>query len=485
MAPNDFLALLPLLILSIAAVLVMMLIVANQSHRVIQMASLFLFLTSFLSLFLIPVTLPYAIAPLLLIDSFGVYMMALIVFSALVVNIISYVYFEGKEEGPKEYYVLLFLCTLGACILAVSQHFVSLFLGLEILTIGLYALIAYLRSRQRAIEAGIKYLILAAFSSAFLLFGMALIYVQTGSMSFSLIAHSLALETDLPALFLLGIGMMMVGIGFKLAIVPFHMWAADVYQGAPLPVTAFIATASKGGVLAVTFRFLTSIDGLRFHVLSASLVVLAMVSILLGNILALQQKNLKRLLAYSSIAHFGYLLVAFVPNSPLSLPAMSFYLSAYLISTLAAFGIMAVRSDGTEEAEELASYTSLFWQSPLQASILGLAMLSLAGIPLTVGFTGKFYLLAAAIQNNYWALALVLVLGSILGIYYYLRVINSLLKGGTTTGALPKTAFPYFLVLSLVMLSLLALFILGLGVFPESLIGYLKDLQMGGTTSVY
>ncbi|MDB5009960.1 MAG: NADH-quinone oxidoreductase subunit, partial [Mucilaginibacter sp.] len=247
MSSNDFFALTPLLLLAGSSVLIMLLIAIKLSHRVIQLSSLFLFAVAFSSLFFIQKLLPYHIEPLLIMDGFSVFIMGLIIFSSLVVNILSYIYFEEKEDSPKEYYVLLFLCTLGACVLAVSKHFISLFLGLEILTVGLYALIAYLRERHHNIEAGIKYLVLAAFSSAFLLFGMALIYLQTGSMEFSMIARSLTSLQSLSPLFLTGLGMMLVGVGFKLAVVPFHMWTADVYQGAPAPVTAFIATASKGG----------------------------------------------------------------------------------------------------------------------------------------------------------------------------------------------------------------------------------------------
>ena len=177
MSENDFFALAPLLLLSGSAVLIMLLIVAKLSHRIIQISSLFLFFISFISLFYIQKILPYNVGTLLVVDGFGVFVVGLVIFSGLVVNILSYIYFEEKEEGPREYYVLLFLCTLGASVLALSKHFVSLFLGLEILTVGLYALIAYLRGRNHSIEAGIKYLVLAAFSSAFLLFGMALIYL--------------------------------------------------------------------------------------------------------------------------------------------------------------------------------------------------------------------------------------------------------------------------------------------------------------------
>ena len=183
----------------------------------------------------------------------------LIIFSVLVVGLFSFIYFEEREENPKEYYILIFLSTLGAAILTISRHFISFFIGLELLSVSLYALIAYLRNRNNAVEAGIKYLVLAAFTSAFLLFGMALIYMDTGSMEFTAIAERLNAPDHSPVLFITGIGMMVVAIGFKLALVPFHLWAADVYQGAPAPVTTFIATVSKIGVFAVLVRFAQAI----------------------------------------------------------------------------------------------------------------------------------------------------------------------------------------------------------------------------------
>ena len=466
MSAQDFFMLSPLLILAGSPVLILLLIALRLNHRSIQLTSLFLFTLAFVYLVIIQKTLPYTIAPLIIIDGFSVFIMGLIIFASIVVNILSYVYFEEKEESPKEYYVLLFVCSLGACVLAVSQHFVSLFLGLEILTIGLYALIAYLRTRHLSIEAGIKYLILAAFSSAFLLFGMALIYLQTGSMEFSAIAKSFASAQTLPPLFLTGLGMMLVGLGFKLAVVPFHTWTADVYQGAPAPVTAFIATASKGAVFAVLLRFFLVFNGFRFNILVVILIFIAIASMLIGNLLALQQKNVKRILAYSSIAHLGYLLVAFIPGSQLSIEAVSFYLLAYFITTLTAFGIITLLSDKESDAEDIDSYTALFWRHPVLACIFTAALLSLAGIPLTAGFIGKFYILAAGLQGGYWIAALVLVISSVIGLYYYLRIITTMFSGYKDISISAKKAYPVFYLLSSITLSILTLLIVWFGIYP-------------------
>lgn len=478
MSGNDFFALTPLLLLAGSSVLIMLLIAVKFSHRIIQLSSLLLFTITFSSLFYIQKLLPHYIEPLLVIDGFSVFIMGLIIFSSLVVNILSYIYFEEKEESPKEYYVLLFLCTLGACVLTVSKHFISLFLGLEILTVGLYALIAYLRVRHNNIEAGVKYLVLAAFSSAFLLFGMALIYLQTGSMEFTIIARNLTSLQSSSPLFLTGLGMMLVGVGFKLAVVPFHMWTADVYQGAPAPVTAFIATASKGGVFAVLFRFFIMIDGFRFKVVMLILICIAIASMIIGNLLALQQKNVKRILAYSSIAHLGYLLVAFIPGSMMSIKAVTFYLMAYFITTLTAFGIVTVLSNKETDAEDIESYYALFWQHPVLACIFSAALLSLAGIPLTVGFVGKFYILATGLQAGFWVAALILVLSSVIGLYYYLRIITTMFAGQKSIVSKEKKMNPIFYMVSIIALSVLTLLIIWFGVYPSGVMSFIKYFRL-------
>lgn len=475
MSVHDFFMLSPLIILACSPVMILLFITLNLSHRFIQQVSILLFLLAFISLFFIQKDIPQIIAPLIIIDGFSVFIMGLIIFASIVVTILSYIYFEEKEESPREYYVILFICTLGACVLAVSQHFVSLFLGLETLTIGLYTLIAYLRKRNNNIEAGIKYLILAAFSSAFLLFGMALIYLQTGSMEFPVIAKIFASVQVLPPLFITGIGMILVGLGFKLAVVPFHMWTADVYQGAPAPVTAFIATASKGAVLAVLLRFFTVFNGFNFNILIVVFVIIAIASMLIGNLLALQQKNVKRILAYSSISHLGYLMVAFIPGSHLSIEAVCFYLLAYFITTLTVFGIIIILSGKDSDAEDIDSYTGLFWRQPILACIFTASLLSLAGIPLTAGFIGKFYILAAGLQGGYWIVAIVLVVSSVIGLYYYLRIITAMFSGYESLQKREKNVYPFFYLFSSLTLSILTLLIVWFGIYPTIMIRLIEQ----------
>jgi NADH-quinone oxidoreductase subunit N len=479
MSNHDFFMLSPLLILAGASVLVMLIIAFRASHQLTQQVSLISFIAAFVSVFYIKkdATAVYTIDPLLTIDSLAIFIIGLIIFSSIVVNILSYIYFEEKEENPREYYILLFLATLGACVLAVSSHFVSLFLGLEILTVSLYALISYLRGRHLPIEAGVKYLILAAFSSAFLLFGMAMIYMQTGSMSFVGIGASVATFPAMSPLFATGLGLILIGVGFKLAVVPFHMWTADVYQGAPAPVTAFIATVSKGGMFAVFLRFFTSITAFQFTSLILTLICIAIASMFIGNLLALKQNNVKRILAYSSIAHLGYLLVAFIPGSLMTPGSVSIYLLAYSITTLTAFGVVTLLSTKDSDAEDIESYRGLFWQRPLLACIFTAALLSLAGIPLTVGFFGKFYILAAALRSGYWILSIILVISSVIGLFYYLRIITTMFSGEKVFVASEPRPFPVFYLASSITLSVLMILIVLLGSYPALLMDILGSLQ--------
>ncbi len=474
----QFYALLPFMVLAAASIVVILLIAFKQSHTVIQVTGFVMMCSVILAMWYVRDTLPVVVAPLFVVDGFGALFTGLIVFAVLIVGLLSFIYFEEREENPKEYYILLFLSTLGAAVLTISRHFISLFIGLELLSVSLYALIAYLRNRNHAVEAGIKYLVLAALSSAFLLFGMALIYMETGSMEFGVIAQHLS--TAVTPLFITGIGLMVVAIGFKLALVPFHLWAADVYQGAPAPVTAFIASVSKIGVFAVLLRFAQDVQLQTYSLAFLIFAVVAVVSMIVGNLLALQQQNIKRLLAYSSIAHFGYLLVAFLPGNEGGIEASVFYLLAYSITILAAFGIVTLLSTRQRDAEQLDFYRGLFWRNPVMATVLIVAMLSLAGIPLTAGFIGKFMVLTSGVQQQLWVPVIVLVLTSVIGIYYYLRVITVLFAEAPAAGPRERILHPFFYTTTYTTLVVLVLMLFWLGLFPGMVIHQIKSfLQIG------
>lgn len=474
MTKADFLNVMPLFILTSASILILFSIAVKRYHKVIYVITSVSLLADLFYVLLVSAKHTAYIEPLFIFDGFGTFNVALILAIAFAVTMLSYAYFEQREERKEEYYILLILATLGSVVLVISKHFVSVFLGLEILSVSLYSMIAYLRKRQRSDEAGIKYLILAAFSSAFLLFGMALVYTVVGSMEFGAIARFLSGQQALPFMLLVGIAMMIVGIGFKLGVVPFHMWTADVYEGAPAPVTAFIATVSKGGMVVLLVRFFTQVNGHHDSIITI-FTVLAIASMFTGNFLALQQTNVKRILAYSSISHIGYLLVAFLAGGELGIEAVSFYLVAYFITTTSAFGIVSGLSDKDRDAELIDDYRGLFWKRPWTAAVFTTMLLSLAGIPLTAGFVGKFYILAAGVSTHKWLLVAMLVLNSAIGLYYYIKLIAAMFERQTDVpGQETKELHPYFYAVSGITMTALTLTLLWMGIYPHGMISLIR-----------
>jgi NADH-quinone oxidoreductase subunit N len=473
---NDLYYLLPLLVLVGAAILTMLTVAVRRNHKVIFGITIVAHLAALVALLEIRDS-SYTLSPFFIIDGWSVFNLGLILLTSLFVTLVSYAYFEQREERREEYYILLLLATLGSAVLVISQHFMALFLGLEVLSVALYALIAYLRTREHSDEAGIKYLILAAMSSAFLLFGMALVYASTGTMTFLGIADYLGPARELSPLLLSGFGLMVVGMGFKLGVVPFHMWAPDVYEGAPAPVTAFIATVSKGGMVALLIRFFTQVQGYRYEQLVLVFTIIAIASMVAGNLLALRQKNIKRLLAYSSIAHLGYILVAFLAGSRLGVEAVSFYLVAYFITSLGAFGVVALLSDTERDADRLKDYRGLLWRRPATAAVFTAMLLSLAGIPLTAGFVGKFYIIASGVNTQLWLLVFMLVGNSVIGLFYYIRVIAVMFAQPETGHQNPrKVLHPALSFASGATMAVLALLLVWIGVYPTTLVHLIRGL---------
>lgn len=431
---------------------------------------------------------PRSVTALLIVDRYGLFYTGLILLATLFIASLSYSYFEQQSDHGQEveeFYVLLALASLGASVLVVAAHFVSLFLGLELMGVSLYGLIGYMRDRARPIEAAIKYLVLSAAASAFLLFGMALIYFDTGTMEFARIAEALRRTDGDVSLFVIGTVLLLTAMGFKLAVVPFHMWTPDVYEEAPAPVSAFVATVSKGAVFAVLLRYFMQTDGLHYPALWLVLSLMAALSMLVGNLLALFQQNIKRLLAYSSIAQLGYLLVAFLATGPIAVEAVSFYLVAYFITTLGAFGVVSVlttepvHKGESRDADRIEDYQGLFWRRPWLSSSFTLTLLSLAGIPLTVGFLGKFYAIAAGVQSSLWFLIILLVANSVVGLFYYLRIVVAMtmrtarLSFSQSSTGLPAGGWP-----AVFSVTVLTLLVIGLGLFPDTLIRLIQAMPL-------
>ena len=345
MNATDLFALLPLLLLAGTSVVVMVAIAVRRSHRLTLGLTLMGLAASFISLWVVAPLTPRQVTPLLILDRYALFYIGLTIAATFAVALLSFGYLEIQAVDREEFYVLLLVAALGSSVLVTSSHFASFFLGLEILSVSLYSLNAYLRTRARPLEAGIKYLILAASSAAFLLFGMALIYSQTGTMEFSSIRTLLTSGANFDrAVLLMGTALMITGFGFKLALVPFHLWTPDIYEGAPAPVAAFVATVSKGAMFALLLRYFYHSGTYSLGAIPLVFSIIAIASMVVGNLLALLQDNIKRLLAYSSIAHMGYLLVAFEAGGGRAAGAVAFYLTAYFITMLGAFGVVTVMS---------------------------------------------------------------------------------------------------------------------------------------------
>jgi NADH-quinone oxidoreductase subunit N len=466
MTERDFLCLTPFLIIAVAPVVIMVVVSVLRNYKVVYGFSVLSLLAAFGSIFFVLPSIPHAIEPLLILDVYSMFFLGIIIISALLVTFLSYDYIKRLEGVREEYYIIIFTSTLGAALLTVANHFVLFFLGIETLSISLYILIAFQRSKSNSIEAGIKYLILASVSSAFLLFGMALIYAAFGTMQFGEIVATLVIHQPLSPLVLSGFGMMMVGIGFKLALVPFHMWTPDVYQGAPAPVSAYIATVSKGAVMAILIRFFFILKGFSNQYLFVAISGIAILSMFVGNILAIRQKNIKRLLGYSSIANMGYLIIILLTGSNKGVQASIFYLISYFFTTIGAFGVISLLSTNEYEAEKIEDFKGLFWKRPWVAMVFTLSLLSLAGIPVTAGFIAKFYVILEGMKAGLMVLIISMIINSVIGLYYYLRIITTLFSTASEI-KLPELSF-----FGNITLAIIAVSILLLGIYP----GWLIDI---------
>ncbi|HET8576096.1 MAG TPA: NADH-quinone oxidoreductase subunit N [Methylomirabilota bacterium] len=357
------------------------------------------------------------------LDGYALFFNLVIGYATGLVLLLSmdYIRREGMESG--EFYILILLAAVGMMLMASAGDLIIIFLALETMSLSLYVLAGFFRTRLEAGEASMKYFLLGAFASGFFLYGIALVFGATGSTNLDRIANAVAAGAGRDPLLVTGVGLLLVGFGFKISSVPFHMWAADVYEGAPTSVTAFIATGSKAAAFAALLRVLLS--AVRGAPLDWTMLVwvLAVLTMTLGNVVAIAQQNLKRMLAYSSIAHVGYMLVGVVAGGVLGNGSVLFYLLIYTFTTAGAFGAILLLERGSQEAVRLEDFGGLASRHPLMALALSVFLLSLIGIPPTAGFVGKFYLFGAAVRSGYIWLAVIGVLNSAVAAYYYLRLI--------------------------------------------------------------
>jgi NADH-quinone oxidoreductase subunit N len=361
----------------------------------------------------------------LTVDTLALGVSMLFYVAGLVCIVLSLRALAAREAGHGEYHALLLGSVTGMVVLAQASDLITLFVGIELLSIPLYVLCATELRRATSLEAGLKYLVIGSVGSATLLYGLALIYGASGAMQFEAIAAAIGsdeLGTTDPLL-LTGIGLAATGLAFKASVAPFHQWTPDVYQGAPTPITTFMAVATKAAAFAILLRLFDHALGLAQLEWAPALAALAAATIVIGNVGAIAQRSLKRLLAWSSVAQAGYLLAGVVVGTALGLQATAFYLAVYLLMNVAAFAVVIARERVSEHGDDIAALEDLGRTQPWLAWPMTIAMLSLAGFPVTAGFVGKFYLIDASVAGDYTWLGIVIVVGSVISLAYYLRVV--------------------------------------------------------------
>jgi NADH-quinone oxidoreductase subunit N len=368
---------------------------------------------------------PEGLAHMIALDEYRYGAAAIILLTAGGSILLSLGYMERERLLAPEYYVIVLLATAGMLFLAGAEDLIVLFLGLEVMSVAVYVLAGYNRASPFSSEAALKYFLIGAFASGFLLYGIALVYGVTGTTNLSLIGAQLAAR-EVPRMAAVGLGLLLIGLGFKVSAVPFHMWAPDVYDGSPTPVTAFMATGVKAAAFAALVRVLLEAFPEATRLWQPIVAALAIASMVVGNLVALAQRSLKRMLAYSSIGHAGYLLVAVWPGTRAGAGAVLLYLLAYGLTTLASFGFLAFLGRGGERDVGFDDIAGLATTRPAIAFGLSVCMLSLLGFPGTVGFIGKWYILSAAIDQNQAILPVILVLTSVVSAGYYLPVIMAM-----------------------------------------------------------
>lgn len=437
---NDLVALVPILILALGSVTVLMVGAWWPARReLMAMGSLIALAAALAAVLLNP-----PVAEISAMFGAGLYGRFFTVLWALVAGLtllLSLRYGDDRKFSGGEYTALVLFAAAGMALLSSATSLVGLFLGLEAFTLVLYILIAFHRDQDAGAEAGLKYLVLGAVATGFLAFGVALLYTSTGTFHLPEALAGLDPASGMRPIALIGWGMLIVALGFKVSLVPFHLWTPDVYQGAPAPVAGLLATGSKGAVFAVLLTLMTGLQAGRDDLVPL-LWLLSALSMLVGTLCALRQDNVKRMLAYSSVVHMGYVLMALIAGGATGSTALVFYLVVYAAMNLGAFGVIASFSQPNAEPQELDDLRGAGYRHPLRSLALAVFLFSLAGIPPTAGFIGKFAIFFAALEMGYVALAVLGVLASLVSIYYYLRLVIVLFMNNDTSAPVLHAGHP-------------------------------------------
>jgi NADH-quinone oxidoreductase subunit N len=461
----DYIRILPEIVLSVFGMVVMMLeplLDESQSHRILGTIAFLGAIAALAATWFTAQSPGLAFWDMVQIDGFSVFFHVLVIAIAAVVILTSYEYLAVQHTRAGEYYALILFATVGMALMSSAIELVLIFIALEISSISSYVLTGFRRNNASSAEASLKYFLLGSFATAFFLYGVALMFGATGSTNIDQIGKALQ-AGPLPMLAYVAVAFMFVGLGFKVAAAPFHVWTPDVYEGAPAPIVGLMSTAPKAAAFAVLLRviFVLHVPGGFWLVWVA-----AALSMTLGNLCALVQSNVKRLLAYSSIAHAGYLLAAFAAAPALGTSAAMFYTASYAAMNLGAFAVVSHFANAGERYVALEDYEGLGRSSPLLAATLTIFLLSLIGIPMTGGFFAKFYVFSATVNANLIWLTVIGVLNSGIGAYYYLRIIVVMYMRESRR-AVPVTPVPFALGLALASCLAATLY---LGILPNSLL---------------
>ena len=466
----DYIRVLPEIVLTIFGMAIMVLdplLDEEKSQKTLGALGLAGVLSALLSTWFMARSPGLAFWNMIRVDGFSTFFHVLVLAIGVVLILTSYEYMAVQKIRAGEYYGLILFGLVGMCLMSSAVELVLIFIALEISSISTYILAGFRRRSATSSEASLKYFLLGSFATAFFLYGVAMMFGATGSTNIDVISGALA-SANVPVLAYLAVALMFIGIGFKVAAAPFHIWTPDVYEGAPAPVVGFMSTAPKAAAFAVLLRILfeTHAPG-RFLLIWIS----AALSMTLGNVAALVQDNVKRLLAYSSIAHAGYVLVAFAARPDLGAPAVMFYTAAYAAMNVGAFAVVSHFANAGERYVSVRDYSGLGRKSPILAGALGVFLISLIGIPITGGFFAKFYVFSAALQSGLVWLTIIGVINSAIGAYYYLRLIVVMyMREPQEEVPLLPVSYPLGISIGIALAATIYL-----GVLPDRVLGYVQE----------
>ncbi len=463
--PTDLLHILPIIIVTVTALAILILeITIKRAEPVVFAFSLIGLIAAGVSAISLYPQSGTAFNEMVSIGGFASFFHVAFIVVTILTFLISRQYIERMGIYHSEYYAIILFSLVGMMLIASSLDLLMLFIGIELMSLSFYILAGFMRTRLTSNESALKYFLLGAFATGFLVYGIALVYGASGTTNLASIAEQID-QLFTSTLFWMGVAMLTMGFSFKIAAVPFHMWAPDVYEGAPTTVTAFMSTAGKaaafaGFLIVVMFSFAGGTEKLQ-----DLFAILAVASMVVGNVIAISQHNLKRMLAYSSIAHAGYMLIGFAAASELGMSGVMFYIVAYGFMNIGAFGVLSMTEYGENKNLTFDEFKGLATRKPFVAALMAIFMFSLSGIPPFAGFFGKYYIFLAAIQEGYTWLAIVGVLASVIGVYYYIRVIIYMYfyDGDVTLEAEPSY-------IGMTALVLAAFAVLQMGIFPSTVL---------------